>query len=228
MYRVSLSRPAFGLRLIDSYLAGLGAFGSSPPAAGAFRAIVMAGNGLSRNLPLKTVTGPSGQLLCFNETRGEDGIPRRPAIGPGARAVLLEAEYFRPAVLSNIPFPGDGDTSPPLREVHLDPGVNYPFPSGRAPSDGAPTLLRGVVRTDGGSAAGFNIEPMGPLKGRVQPYRTGPDGQWMLVFPSNQQDASISYRVVSPSGQSRTFRNVSVTANATATAAPYQVGQGSG
>jgi hypothetical protein len=148
-------------------------------------------------IKLKVRNNPSGYLLFFGRVQGPDDVVRDAGL-QGTYVVRVESQFYQQAERDDIELP-----RPDAAYLFdLLPNIAYPFPA-RVSTSAGPTLLRGSLHgRDGAAIAGARVELAAP---GVAPYRTGEDGQWMLVFPRDQPSGDVAVRITLPGAQPLTI-----------------------
>jgi hypothetical protein len=148
-------------------------------------------------LELEVIVNPSGYHLFFGKVKDKDGRTLDLDAEPGVYLLRVEGGLYQRAEIE-VEFEtlfAPSTPRPGLRQpflVDLQPGYAYPFPrSGRIPRAEGPTLLRGVIASNDGSAS---EDILVDVDGVTQAYRTGANGQWVLTFPDTQPDGNVSLR----------------------------------
>jgi hypothetical protein len=199
----------------DAYARRRGVRGLHPRPIGP---LVYRARGPSRNgdpepsapeLVLRMRRNPSGFDLNFGEAALPDGTRHKLEEGTYTVRILSRSGLYEPVELRDVALPRSGAAY----QVDLEPGANYPFPSETLPGLRGPTLLRGTYRRpDGQGIARATVQ----VPGVSSTSRTGPDGQWVLVFPDDQLSGPVTVRFTAePGAPSEDAANVPVVAGRT-------------
>jgi hypothetical protein len=139
-----------------------------------------------------------GYVLSYGALRGADGRLRTAAFGGGPVDLRVTSDFYQTADFTGVLVPA-GPAQPEPFELLLRPAYGYPFPETAVPPvpdlTGAPApalaLLRGsVLAPDFTGVTGAQVSAPGAI-----PYRTGADGEYVLVFPqgaSGPVDVSVA------------------------------------
>lgn len=169
--------------LTDSFAAIRGTRGPFPRPVERIRFFAIARIvGLNReefNPPLElfVLRNGNGYHVFHNSMKRPDGTLVRKALADGTYDFRIESDFYQSAVITNVDIPA------PRTPVtfNLLPAYNYPFPLELTPTGGRGfALLRGSLHTrEGAPVAGAIVS----AAGANSDYRSGDDGQWVLVFP---------------------------------------------
>lgn len=193
----------------DRFVRELGLAGPHPHATGPFQffavAQVVAGQRrpLDHPLELEIIRNAGGFHLFFGKTKPQSAAGSKPpgdpvsrgALVPGTYIIRVTAPLYQAAEIEvdiDTLF-SPGGPRPGMRgpfQVDLEPGYAYPFPK-VSPVAGfsGPTVLRGAVRdTSGRPVENVEVE----VAGGSNLYRTGANGQWVLVFPDEQPSGAVT------------------------------------
>jgi hypothetical protein len=207
--------------IVDGFAAQRGLDGPRPRPLGRVRLFLVADRtpGAERTYPdppeLLLTTTDSGYAVSFGVVRQPDGTQHIDPFGAGPYLLRVRSDYYQVADFDGVSLPATSAQPEPY-EMVLAAGYSYPFPFAATapsievggPASAALALLRGaVLAPDGSGVAGANVTAPGATS-----YRTGADGQWVLVFAAGVPAAgTVDVTVTAPGSGPVVVAGVAVT-----------------
>lgn len=202
-FEVATLSPQLVFDPLDVYAQARAVAGPHPRPVGPLRfrllGEVVAGQRQDYEAPvrLSMTTNAGGYAVFLGLVEGPDGSRRRLRLGDGTYVVGVESGAYQAVEREDVVVP-QGWPVPGPYLVPLEPGFAYPFPSASTLGAGrGPTLLRGSLESvDGSGIAGAQVL----VPGASSTYRTGADGQWVVVFQDTQPVGPVTVRFRLPQG----------------------------